>query len=178
MSQRESNLIYLWTVTPSCVEVFKVKAVCANRMKQAESCWAFFSGFPPSLILCSSPSGLGAGSCTRPGCWWRVGTCLDLLFLLSEAEGEREAEREREGRRGERLVVNSLPVWSDPYDGRALQHPWTHSCWCQRLGALAGDGSGWRSCSAAWLLGEWHNSVWIKLLTYNITAEHFCEHLG
>lgn len=53
-----------------------------SRLSHAGS----FLGFPPSLILCSSPSGLGAGSYTGSGCWWRVGTCLDLLCWLGEAE--------------------------------------------------------------------------------------------
>lgn len=68
----------------------------------------------------------------RSGCWWRVGTCLDLLCCLSGAERERDIHRYTEGEGGrEKLVVKALPVWSDPHNGRALQPRWTDSCWCQ-----------------------------------------------
>lgn len=53
-----------------------------SRLSHAGPFWVS----PPSLNLCSSPSGLGAGSYTQSGCWWHVGTCLDLLYCLSEAE--------------------------------------------------------------------------------------------
>lgn len=64
---------------------------------QAESCWVF-SGFPPSLILCSSPSGLGAGSYTQPA----VGGVLEHALTCTAREKEREREK--------RLVVYSFTM--------------------------------------------------------------------
>ena len=149
--------MYLRTITPSCV---KVKAV---QLKPAESCWVF-SGFPPSLILCSSPSGLGAGSFTGSGCWWHVGTCLDLCCLCEagrdshrqterERERERDRDRDRERERNREETLGQLfprVKWESP--AAPVDRPWL-------MATLAGDKHGWRSATAASLLGECQNCV-------------------
>lgn len=105
----------------------------ANSLKQAESCWVFFffCGFPRPLILCSSPRGLGTGSC----CWWRVGTCLDLLCCCNTEGRESDWERRRSW-------WSSL-VWSDLHPEGALQPPG------QRAVARGGGEGGRRSAAAA-----------------------------
>lgn len=66
-------------------KALKVKAVYAN---QAESRWVFFLGFPP-LILCSSPSGLGAGS-IHPVLL--LVACWNMPWLVALPEWKRERE--------------------------------------------------------------------------------------
>lgn len=78
---------------------FKVKAKLTQW--RSESCWVL-SGLPPSLILLPL---CGLGSCTGFDCWWRDGTCLDMLCCLDEADAETEREREAT-KKQKKLVVN------------------------------------------------------------------------
>lgn len=69
-------------MTPVVVEDMQHSS--KNRLKQqAESCWVL-SGFPPL----SDPLLLPLWSRSRhihpSGCWWCVGTCLDLLCCLTD----------------------------------------------------------------------------------------------
>lgn len=131
-----------------------------------------FPGFPLSLILCSSPSGLGAGSYIGPA----VGGVLEHALTCCAAwveQRERDIHRDTEGERGrEKLVVNTLPVWSDPHNGGALQPWWTYSCWCQHP-----ECTHWRRawmeelhcCLAAW---------WVSKLCVNKNLSHIILQLS
>lgn len=136
----------------------------------------FFSGFPPSLILCSSPSGLGAGSYTRSGCWWRVGTCLDLLCCLSEAVRERqtstEAQREREKEEacGQQFAGMKWPApWESPaapIDRLLLMSTPVYARWRQAwIEEL-------HSCIAAWWVSKRcaTKSLWHVILQVSTSA--------
>lgn len=68
----------------------------SSRLSHAGS----FLGFPPSLILCSSPSGLGAGSYTRPavgGVLEHALTCCAAWVKQRDTASESGRERERRG---------------------------------------------------------------------------------
>ncbi len=80
----------------------------------------FFSGFPPSVILCSSPSGLGAGSYTRPaggGVLDHALTCCTAWAQQRETHPQRDRQRERERgeARGQRFASVKRPTqWESP----------------------------------------------------------------
>lgn len=149
--------------------IVKVKAVHANLLKQAESCWVF-SGFPPSLILCSSPSGLGTGSNTQSGCWWRVGTCLDLLCCLSKAERDRHSQREEAC--DQQSACERWPTQKEspaaPMDRLLLVSApgcsFRRGAWMEEL----------HCCLAAW----WVSQVCVNKTLWHIQLQNFCEYLN
>ncbi|KAK5894507.1 hypothetical protein CesoFtcFv8_011190 [Champsocephalus esox] len=49
------------------------------------------------------------------GCWWRVGTCLDLLCCLSGAETETEREKWSTVCQGDVTQTRREHPWTDPY---------------------------------------------------------------